>query len=573
MSGKKPLEHKEIELNGTAASDGSAVGIAYVLGTDERKVSSKTISGDQVDDHIALFHESRKAIESELKDLQKDRFDDDVIDIISAQVAIVNDPELSKLVEKNIRDERVPADKAIHDAFSVFLKLMADSAASFGKNRSVDISDIRDRMIEVVQKDYSTSDVNDSHIIIADELSPRQVIKAAGLKVKGLILKKGGRDSHAAIIARSVGLPTVVGVSEARENISSNDTIALDASNGKVIVHPGEETVASFDGNKMQPVFDPSLVEVPNKTKDGHPFTLRANVGFAEELEFVREVGAQGIGLLRTESIYLDQDKFADSKEQEARYLEFLEQMDPHPVTIRFFDAGGDKQIGPDLQEENPFLGWRGIRMLLDQEQILIDQIRAILKVAAKYPGRTRILLPMVTDLQEVIAVKKQIVAIQESLNKEGINIDENIDLGIMVEVPAVAFQADAFADHVDFLSIGTNDLSQYILAADRGNDRIATHYNQQHPAIWKVIKFVQESVQNTGVDISVCGELASDPKSAACLLGLGIPELSLAPGQLLKVKDLLTKKTQKEMIALGEEILLCSTTREVNTVFEKWSN
>lgn len=573
MSGKKNSGHKELELKGIGASAGKAIGIAYVLQGNERKVSSGPISEAEVDDHLELFHNSQKAIESELQNLQKDRFDKEVIDIINTQIVIVNDPELSKLVKKNIKTDLMPADKAIYEAFGVFLKLMADSGKSFGKKRSVDISDIRDRMIEVVQKDYSSSDVNDTHILVADELSPRQVIKAAGMKVKGLILKKGGRDSHAAIIARSVGMPIVVGIQNAEEYISGNDHIALNAVKGKVIVHPSKETLALYKDAHSEADIDSHILDAPNETADGYPFILRANVSFLEELEMVQKVGAEGVGLLRTESIYLDKDKFDDSKEQEKRYSKFLKKTSPHSVVIRLFDAGGDKQVGLDLKEENPCLGWRGIRLLLDQEEVLEDQLHAILRTASQYPGRVRLLLPMVTDLQEVIAIKKKIRTVGERLSEEGLSLDENLDLGIMVEVPAVALKADAFADHVDFFSIGTNDLSQYILAADRGNDRIATKYKQKHPAVWEMIKMVQQSAEEVGIEVSVCGEMASDPLAAACLLGLGINELSLAPGQILKVKALLTQKSREEMVSLAEDILLCSTTKEVNTVFEKWSN
>jgi len=277
---------------------------------------------------------------------------------------------------------------------------------------------------------------------------------------------------------------------------------------------------------------------------------------------------------LRTESSHLESNHLKDEKHQEIVYTRFLEETGTDLVTFRLFDIGGDKLNGDKIREENPFLGLRGIRMLLNQRDLLENQLRSILKVAAKFPGRARILIPMVSDLSEVLVAKKVIESVQLELADRGSTIGDNhYSLGVMIEIPSIVFQAGAVAKHVDFFSIGTNDLTQYLLAADRNSRIVADWYKQRHPAVWKCIHMVQNAAIGNEIEVSVCGELASDPVSAACLIGMGVDELSMGPNKIPEVKEMLVKKEKKDMTALADKILLCSTTEEVEKTFENWSN
>ncbi len=298
---------------------------------------------------------------------------------------------------------------------------------------------------------------------------------------------------------------------------------------------------------------------------------MQANIEFAEELTLAQKYHAQGVGLLRTESIYLSREDFENIDSQVAFYSSILKVTKPHTATIRLFDVGGDKFFEKDDREQNPFLGWRGIRMLLDQPSLLKNQLRAILQTAAKYPGRVQLLVPMVSTIEEVKKVRTLIAEVQDELKNEGIGIDPDVPLGLMVEVPSVALQADAFAKYADFLSIGTNDLTQYALAVDRGNERISVLYDQRHPAIWKLIKNTADGAQSKNIPISICGELASDPIAACCLMGMGIDILSMNAVVLPSVKQMLRSRTYVDMQQLANKVLQCETLEEVNDIFSSW--
>jgi len=566
-----------MELKGVSASPGYALSRAKVYYTQEFDIKSSLINKKEVLNHINEFKRARDEVEEELRALRDDSKDSEASDIISAQIQMVKDPELANRIEHLIKDELYSVDYAIQKAFESYIELIENSGNSTARDRSIDLTDTRNRLLQIVKEHTDTFSVEDGAIIVANNLSPREVVWLTKHNISGIVMSCGGVTSHAAIIARSLGIPAIVGAKNAEEHISDGDAIAMDGTTGRFVIGPSEETIARFKERMQQAKKkEHQLLEIVEKdslTQDGHAFTLRANIEFAEELGRVGEVKAEGIGLLRSESIYLERDNFEDVRQQEAFYSTILKETGTQPVIIRLFDAGGDKIFEGKQKEQNPFLGWRGIRMLLDKRNLLRDQLHAILAAAGKHPGRVRILVPMVTLLDEISELKKEIEDVQNKMQKEGEPVDREVPLGIMVEVPSVALQIEAFLDTVDFLSIGTNDLTQYILAVDRGNELIADMYDQRHPTVWGLIQGIAEAGRNAGKPVTVCGELASDPLSAACLLGMGINDLSMSPAQLPHVKKLLVESELSRMQQLASEVTDCRSAKEVHTLFKNWSN
>ncbi|MGM0545463.1 MAG: phosphoenolpyruvate--protein phosphotransferase [Bacteroidota bacterium] len=566
-------EHKEVHISGAPACPGVVIGHTSLYKRERPAVSETSIADDQVQNHIKKLDEALEKAKKELETLSDNTQDEATNMLIQTQLAILNDPDLYQRVEQEISVNNKPVDAALESIFENYLQMIRENHGNTYLNKSVDISDIRDRLLQILHD--KTDEIAEDTILVARELSPREIISFANRNIKGILTDRGGATSHAAIIARAMNIPTVVGLKKVTDVISSNDKVILDGRNGEVIIHPQKETCTKYENlmeqqSKKEANFE-EICKKPNKTADGKSFTLQANIEFAEELSLARKYQAEGVGLLRTESIYLSRKDFDNIDSQVAFYHSILQVTNPHSVTIRLFDVGGDKFFENDKCEQNPFLGWRGIRMLLDQQELLKNQLQAILQTAAKFKGRVQLLVPMVTNIDEVKQLRQLIEEVQQQLQDEGIDIDENIPLGLMVEVPSVALQASDFARHADFLSIGTNDLTQYVLAVDRGNERISALYDQRHPAIWRLIKNVIDGAKSQGIPISICGELASDPLAAACLMGLGIEVMSMNAVVLPSVKQVLRGRSFADMQQLAEHVLQCQTVADVNNLFSSW--
>lgn len=568
------LQAEEVLLRGAAAAPGIAVGKASLYRQRRPRIYGQSIADNQVEHQLERFEKALDVAREELNSLRADQDHEDASDLLQTQIQMLSDPDLQSRIKTEIKDNNQAADAAIDNVFGDYLNVMRKQEGLL-KERSVDISDVRDRLIQIVNNEDGKPRFEPGTILVAHNLSPREVIEFSENNIAGIIMDKGGTTSHAAILARAMQIPAIVGVKDASESIGANELLILDGVEGSIVVNPSTETRKKYDERISRVAEEHSreqaLCEKKSETADGHPFVLRANVEFQEELNFVDAYQAEGIGLLRTESMYLHQSSFRDEEKQCDFYRTVLESTQPHPVTIRLFDAGGDKFFDLGQEEQNPFLGWRGIRMLLDQRPLLEQQLKAILKSAGTYPGRTRILVPMVTTLDEVDIINKTVQKLQEQLKEENCEVDEDVEVGLMVEVPNVAVQAEDFARKTDFLSIGTNDLTQYLLAVDRGNERISNLYDQRQPAVWRLIRMVAEAGQRTGTPLSVCGELASDPIAACCLLGMGINELSMTPALLPNVKQALCSHTLEEMEQLASQVLKCTRTAEVDTLFSNF--
>ncbi|MDR8394060.1 phosphoenolpyruvate--protein phosphotransferase [Aliifodinibius sp. S!AR15-10] len=558
-------------LQGVPASNGIAIGKGYIYRRPKPVVNEEKIDSSNITKHVELFDDARRVIEMELQRLKRKEIDEISLQVIDAQVEMVNDPDLEQQVKSLIEDRRHSVDYAIKQVFDSYLEMLSKSQNKITQERMIDLEDVRDRLIQVATNYSIELDIEPGSIVIAEDISPREVIQFSDYNISALVTDHGGQTSHASILARSMGIPSVVGTKRTCQLVEASSQLIVDGNEGLVIVDPDECQLEEYKEKiKNQQVEEQKLrriISEPSETKDGVPFNLCANIEFVEELPNLQKYGAHGVGLLRTESLFIHKEHFEDQSMQTAFYSEILEKTGSDPVTIRLFDAGGDKFFSMNSDENNPFLGWRGVRMLLDERDLLREQLKAILTVAGRNPGRVKILVPMISIMDEVLEVKDEIASIQEELEEEGIPVDHEIQVGIMVEVPSVAIKAEAFAKEVDFFSVGTNDLTQYTLAVDRGNELISELYQEVHPSVMELIHDCVVAAKQEDIDIAVCGEIASYPKAAVCLMGMGITELSMSPVAIPKVKTLLKKYSTKQMEEIAEEVLSSITAAEVNSI------
>lgn len=560
-------------LDGVVGVRGITMGRASLYRRSTLDVSTETVEAKESEQELADYRHSLDKARAELQAMAEKQDGNEATALVGTQIEMLKDPELNNRAEQLILRENYAADAAVKKAFDSYLDIIKENDLGDDDNRAVDVMDVRDRLIQILNGHHDDGMAAD-RILVAEELSPREVIVSSERGVKGIIMDDGGINAHAAIIARSIGLPTILATQSATSTISDDDELVLDGLSGCVVVNPDEDSKQEYQ-HQVQRHQErlkeyAEICKQPNETNDGTAFCLRANVEFSEELTMLKKYCAQGIGLLRTESIYLRRSDFEDPENQQSFYNEILGKTGSYPVTIRLFDAGGDKIMGYDYNESNPFLGWRGIRLMLEQKEFLEQQLRAICRSAAQFTGRVRILIPMITTLRQYREVKDMLEKIQSELQAEG-KVDHELQLGIMVEVPNVAMQADVFAEEADFLSIGTNDLTQYLLAVDRGNERISRLYDQRHPMMWELISKVVDAAQKYEKPLNVCGELASDPAAACCLMGMGIRELSMNPSALPRVKTMLRGHSISEMQELCRKVRECQLPEQVHQLFDEW--
>lgn len=545
---------EEHRITGVSASSGIAIGTVHVYRRVHLDADSRRIDASQTDTHWFRFLHALDQVEEELKRivvLARNESGDEASSIIATHIQMVRDPELHRMVETHIRISFKPADFAVYEAFNTFLALMKASGSRLFEERMSDIRDVRDRIVYRLQHDSASQPSLTGSILLADDLTPTEVVELARQGLKAIALNSGGLTSHASIIARSMSIPTLVACKGWSGYADEGCDAIVDGTEGVLILNPLPSTISDYEAKQkgMAALRSErhSLAALPAITTCGQEVALRANIEFEDELPHLAESGALGIGLLRTESYFMASDQGTLASQQDF-YEHAAEATAPHPVVIRLFDVGGDKVTDLREKEANPFLGWRGIRILLDRRELLREQLRAILGAAGKYPGQIRIMAPMITLLDEVDELRKEVDRIQKELITQERPIDPDVPFGIMVEVPAVALQANEFAQKVDFFSIGTNDLTQYTLAVDRGNPKISDLYQHHHPAVYRLIDMTVKAANRHNIPVAVCGELASDPDAAEILIGLGVRDLSMSPSALHDVKDRIRTTTCEEM-------------------------
>lgn len=573
MSDTASVDHK-IALEGISASPGVAMGKVWISRDERLSVRQQKIDSSRIQSQLEKFQGGIESVEKQLLDLKDIQENEDIRDIIDAQIQIIHDPELKKRIHYLVKEELNEASYAVYRAFNEYVELLKNAENIQSRERSVDVISIRDSVIGEISGQKKKNEIPENSILFGDDLSPADVMELHRQKVGALLLMRGGTTSHSVIIAQSLGIPCLVGVHWKNSGVRKDSLALVDAESGEVIINPDESTIREFKARqeKFEARIEQAdeLVQKENLTACGSEFHIRANIEFTEELSRVHQYEAEGIGLLRTETLFLQKGHF-ETDQHILFYTTVLEQTGDQPVVIRLLDVGGDKLHGNNIHESNPFLGWRGIRVLLDEKELLHRQLRAIFEVSDKFPGRVRILVPMISDLREFDVLKQEMDQVREDMRNEGASVDGDIPVGMMVEVPALALQARHAAKKADFFSIGSNDLTQYTLAADRGNERVSSLYQNSHPAVWQLIRLTYNAAQSEGIPIHVCGEIAGKPLLAAALLGLGIRELSMNPASIPNVKKVLCNHSVSEFKELFSGIIEAADGNEAETVLNQW--
>lgn len=558
-------------IKGISASAGIAIGEVVLVTAESMTVAPKPIQVQDVKKHLNRFKKARTNLAKELGMMSQELTDQSSSEIIDTQLQIIQDPEIEKNVLEVVEHKLLSVDFAIYQTFCMFIERLKESGSDLFRQRIVDLEDLRDRFVAQVSEQKNIRSINKGSIIIAREISPTDLVSYYESGAVGLVMEKGGITSHAAIIAKSLGLPCIVSADKVVKEIEHGEQVILDADKGVVLFDVSHKTLKAYSKKAKESKKELKASEKDDfETTDGHSFRLMANIEFEAELPEVKKQGVMHIGLLRTESLLFGNNVRKKVEEQEAFYEHMVSDVQGQ-VTIRLFDIGGDKSSVRSFKEANPFLGWRGIRLLLDEKQLLRNQLRAILTVAGRHPGKVKILVPMVSVLDEVYEIRKELENMQGALVSVGIPVDENVPIGLMVEVPSVALSAYQFAKEVDFMSIGTNDLTQYTLAVDRGNERICTLFQHLHPSVLRLIKMTLDGCDKADIRVGVCGELAGDEIGAACLFGLGIQELSMVPNSIPKIGKLLSSRPKGDFEELAEAALDFSSSHELKAYYKKW--
>jgi phosphotransferase system enzyme I (PtsI) len=561
-------------FSGRPAAQGIGIGKVWQLREPETTVHPRKISESEIEQNVEKFLKARDLVSNEYEKLKYIPDDDDLEEIINAQIQTIYDPEVTSTIKRKIEDEHFAVEYAIFNTLNDYIQLMENSGTSWARERTIDIVSIRDELIRATKEKKKGYTVKEGEIVFAGEISPTVMVQLSRIKIAGLVMEKGGLTSHAVILSQSLGIPCVINVHWNRYNIHNGSDVIIDGTTGQVIINPSWKQKEEYKRRKEDEKkrFEKALewANKPNKTNCGAEFTLRANIEFLEELPRLNTHGARGVGLLRTETVLFETAEFDVNKQVEF-YGKVLEAANDHSVTIRLFDAGGDKLLDDSDFEDNPFLGWRGVRMLLDKKTFLKNQIEAIYRVSGQFKKKVKILIPMVSRMQEIRSVKRMIQKVKENLRKQEIQFDDDIQLGVMVEVPSIALMAEHVAKHVDFFSIGTNDLTQYTLAVDRGNEKISHLFDSFHPSIWKLIKMTKDAADKHNIPVAVCGEMASKPEAAACLLGMGINDLSMNTGSIPVVKSVLCSHSFQEMKELSENVLKAEDLNKVHQLLDGW--
>ncbi|MBX8993471.1 MULTISPECIES: phosphoenolpyruvate--protein phosphotransferase [Staphylococcus] len=566
-------------MNGIAASDGVAIARAYLLVEPDL-----SFERDKVADVDAEINKFRNAIDTSKVELTKIRnnaeanIGPDKAAIFDAHLLILDDPEIIKPVEEKISNEQVNAPTALTDVTSQFVTIFESMDNEYMKERAADVRDVSKRVLAHILGVTlpNPSMIDENVVIIGNDLTPSDTAQLNKEFVQGFVTNIGGRTSHSAIMSRSLEIASVVGTKSITEEVQQGDMIIVDGMTGEVIINPTEDEVIAYQ-NKRERFFKDKeelkkLRDEETTTVDGVNVELAANIGTPKDLDGVMDNGAEGIGLYRTEFLYMGRDEMPSEDEQFEAYKSVLEEMDGKRVVVRTLDIGGDKEL-PYLnlpEEMNPFLGYRAIRLCLNEPEIFKPQLRALLR-ASTY-GKLSIMFPMVATVQEFRDAKALLNEEKEKLIKEGVEVAEDIELGIMVEIPATAALADVFAKEVDFFSIGTNDLIQYTMAADRMSERVSYLYQPYNPSILRLVKQVIDASHQEGKWTGMCGEMAGDATAIPVLLGLGLDEFSMSATSVLKARRQIKGLSQNEMRELANRALDCVSADEVEDLVQSYT-
>ena len=566
-------------LKGIAASDGIAIAKVYTL--TEPDLSFTKISVEDTDNEISRLEEalvvSTKEIEL-IKETALKNLGEEEAQVFEAHLMVLSDPELVGQVKDAITSQKVNAEHALKEVSDMFISIFAGMEDNpYMQERAADIRDVSKRILANLLgvKIPSPTTIKDEVVVVAGDLTPSDTAQLNRQYVKAFVTDIGGRTSHSAIMARSLEIPAIVGTKEITSLAKDGDLIIIDGLSGDVFLNPSEDVVAEYrakaEAFAAQQAEWEKLKDADTFTKDGHQVELAANIGTPKDLEGVIHNGAEGVGLYRTEFLYMDSHDMPTEEDQFEAYKAVLEGMNGKPVVVRTMDIGGDKELPylPLPHEMNPFLGYRAIRISLNEPEMFRTQLRALLR--ASVYGKLRIMFPMIATLNDFRGAKALLLEEKAKLVAEGVAVSDDIQVGIMIEIPAAAVLAHQFAKEVDFFSIGTNDLIQYTMAADRMNERVSYLYQPYNPSILTLIKHVIDSAHKEGKWAGMCGEMAGDQTAVPLLVGLGLDEFSMSASSVLKTRSLISKLTLEDMKALADKAINeCATVQEVEALVEE---
>jgi len=571
---KDIYKNADNKIAGIAAAPGIVIGKVYLFSKEKLEISKAPIT--DAEEAIKNFHEALKHSKKELNKVfgfARENMDDIRAAIFEAQLMILDDPILIKTIEDRISNEMIQPEFIVSNEISKYQELMFVSHESYMKERAQDIEDIKHRIIRNLQKKRWQSKIEKNLIVVSESLTPADTLLFSRRQSQAFVTDHGGLTSHAAIISRSLNIPAVVGTHNATHIIKDGDTVIVDGFHGYIVTNPTKEQIEFFTQKQKKLVeLQKGLEELKNKptvTLDGKEISLEANVDVTGEIDMVITTGAEGIGLYRSEQILDELGEFPNEEEQTVIYSKLSARMYPKFVTIRAFDIGGDKFKITDYKEPNPFLGLRGVRFLLANESLFKTQIRAVLRASEN--KNIRLMIPMISSLDEVWRSLKLIQDCKSELKKDKVKYDTHIKVGIMVEVPSAAVMAKEYAEEIDFFSIGTNDLIQYMMAVDRGNDLVSNLYQEFSPVIIKTIHYIVEAAKHTKIPVSICGEMAADTLAIPLLVGLGLESLSMSPATILYAKHIIRNFEYKKAKILADECLKCKTEIEIHKLVGKF--
>ncbi|MCF7832264.1 MAG: phosphoenolpyruvate--protein phosphotransferase [Candidatus Marinimicrobia bacterium] len=571
-------KHEEISsISGINASKGIVIGTAYVRKLNQETAITRTlISTDKIEEEMMKLRKAQNMVAEELE-LVREKIEKHLgtsySDIISAQLAILKDQEVIREVQAYVEEHHVNVAFAYRVVVNQYIELLEDHDSEYFKERVSDILDIKQRVLLALiskQTILSTFTIDRPTLFISRDLNPADIMMLVSENVVGFITEFGGKTSHVSILARALKVPMITGAKDVLQKVESGQTCILDADKARIYVQPSQELLDEYDRKIVQlERRDKTFRAAHNKkavTRDGYTFKLGANISLPMELDDVKKYGGEGIGLYRTEYLYLMKQNLPDEEELFNEYRQVTEGMQGKEVVIRTIDLGGDKMSAlwdQDIRfESNPFMGYRAIRICLDRPSVFITQLRAILRSSAF--GKTSILLPMITHIEQLTQSLEYIEEVKKTLDNEKIPYDKSIKIGMMIETPSAVMNIEAFVKIVDFISIGTNDLTQYGLAVDRGNERVTDVYNHYDPAIIKMIAKVVEAAHDAGIPATVCGEMASENRALILFAAMKVDNLSVAPSYIGSVRDRINRCDQKKAQRHLMKIIKMSTRKEI---------
>ena len=574
-------QREEIQIKGVAASPGVAHGPVFLFVRKELEITRYFVPPEKREEQMARLEGALLKTKQQLRALRceiEEKLGEKEAQIFDAHQMVLEDKALIDEIEKEIFENGWNIEYAFQTVSNRYVEAFSNIDDDYIKERVADIKDVSRRLLHNLlgQVEMDLENFSGSRILVSDDISPSDTVRLDRARVSAIITDQGSRTSHAVIMARSIDVPAVVGLHNISKLVKTGDTVIVDGFEGLVIINPSEQSLFRYgkirlQRQQVQTVYHSNL-HLPARTLDGCEVRMMLNVDGSERSDDLARSGADGIGLFRTENLYLKSDSLPSEDEQYETYRRIVTAMGPNPVTIRTLDLGGDKQLGNSVithQEANPFMGFRAIRLCLEHTSLFKEQLRAILRASAH--GRVKIMYPMVSSVRELVAANALLEECKRELSAAGKPFDANIPVGSMIEIPGAAYTADLLAKHCNFFSIGTNDLIQYTLAVDRVNDRVAHLYEPNHPAVMRTLKVIFDAGKKAGIPVSVCGEMASDPAYTGLLFGMGAQELSVAAAALPEIKFFIRNVSMSDTTKMVAELLTLEAPEDIARLLHRY--